>query len=517
MLSQEDINELYRIATSLRYNGNIEKKYELIDAVMRPRGFRRGNCGTNRVVYNFLELPTFVAKIALDKVGMKDSPAEFKNQNFFKPFCCKIHEVDPTGVIAFVERVNPISSIEEFASVADDVFNMMITKVIGKYVVDDLGASKYMNYGIRQNSNGYTFGPVIIDFPYAYELDGGKLICNKPIKTPLGEVPCMGEIDYDAGLNNLYCQKCGRKYTAQELARDDKDVIIMYDDVKGAKANMRARIVTNDGKVIKDSGRSSKTYITRDEFEIMGGFENPNKPNETIVTKTIRTRSKPIKQLRRDYHNDLYEQLHKSLEQQELFNPVIKPVDNTVKVTKTKRTTKESVEYSESKIETGTPTIVSETIYPDGVKPIKNAPYDINVVNETMSDEEPKTETTEVHAVILEHGKVNKNKSSISEDCIKQMIENKDTTPIAITHEVEDNEDEPEVDFGHELATTIMGALRGNDSYEEPDYSDYEPEEDEEDQDYDTNEYEDYMSKPNRNNKKHKRHKQSYDDDMSDY
>ena len=96
LLSQEDINELYRIATSLRYNGNIEKKYELIDAVMRPRGFRRGNCGTNRVVYNFLELPTFVAKIDLDKVGMKDSPAEFKNQNFFKPFCCKIHEVDPT-------------------------------------------------------------------------------------------------------------------------------------------------------------------------------------------------------------------------------------------------------------------------------------------------------------------------------------------------------------------------------------------------------------------------------------
>ena len=112
LLSQQDIDQLYHIATSLRYNGNINKKYELIDAVMRPRGFRRGNCGTNRVVYNFLEDPTFVAKIALDKVGLKDSPAEFKNQRFLQPFCCKNFEVDRTGVIAFVEKVNPITSLQ---------------------------------------------------------------------------------------------------------------------------------------------------------------------------------------------------------------------------------------------------------------------------------------------------------------------------------------------------------------------------------------------------------------------
>ena len=121
LFTPNDIQELIRIATSVRYNGNINKKYELIDAVMKRRGFIKAHSGTNRVVYNFLESSAFVAKVALDKVGMTDSPAEFINQQYFQPFCCKIFEVDPSGVIAFVERVNPISSIEEFASIADDI------------------------------------------------------------------------------------------------------------------------------------------------------------------------------------------------------------------------------------------------------------------------------------------------------------------------------------------------------------------------------------------------------------
>ena len=133
IFTQQDIDELYRIATSLKYSANMEKKYELIDAIMKARGFKKAHSGTNRVVYNFLENPTFVAKVALDKVGLRDSPAEYKNQEFFKPFCCKIFEVVPTGVLAFVERVNPITSLEEFQSISDDIFNMMITKIIGKY------------------------------------------------------------------------------------------------------------------------------------------------------------------------------------------------------------------------------------------------------------------------------------------------------------------------------------------------------------------------------------------------
>ena len=323
-LSQQDINELYKIATSLKYNDNIEKKYELIDAVMRPRGFKRGNCGTNRVVYNFLEDTSFCMKIALDRVGINDSPREFKNQEFFKPFCCKIFEVDPTGVIACVERVNPISSLEEFTSIADDVFNMMVTKIIGKYVVDDLGTEKFMNYGIRYNSNGVAFGPVILDYPYAYELDGAKLHCAKPIQIGNREFACGGEIDYDSGLNNLVCCKCGRHYSARELAKDDSNILKFYSD--DDQSRMRARIVREtDGTIIKDSGRSSKVYMTKEEYEEGTRLFEVENFEPRKVEKTIKKPYTPMKKLREQYHTELqakaYEEMQKRIA--EPFNTVI--------------------------------------------------------------------------------------------------------------------------------------------------------------------------------------------------
>lgn len=326
LLSQQDIDQLYHIATSLRYNDDIEKKYELIDAVMKPRGFRRGNCGTNRVVYNFLEDTSFCMKIALDRVGLKDSPAEYKNQEYFKPFCCKIFEVDPTGVIACIERVNPISSLEEFISISDDVFNMMVTKIIGKYVVDDLGTEKFMNYGIRYNSNGVSFGPVIIDFPYAYELDGAKLICNKPIKTPLGEVKCGGEIDYDNGLNHLVCCKCGRHYTAMELSKDDSNVLKFYsDESKGEIKIMRARIIRgSDNKVLMDSGRESNTYVSKEEYEIGNRSFDSGDLEPREVVKTIGKKYVPMKQLRRDYYTELQLKALKNEKEDDQFNPALK-------------------------------------------------------------------------------------------------------------------------------------------------------------------------------------------------
>lgn len=279
IFNQYEISALYRIATSIRYNANIEKKYELIDSIMTAKGFKKAHCGTNRIVYNFLEMPTFVAKVALDKVGLADSPAEFKNQEFFKPFCCKIFEVDPSGVIAFVERVNPITSLEEFLSISDDVFNMMITKIIGRYVVDDLGTEKFMNYGLRYNADGTTFGPVIIDFPYAYELDGAKLYCNREV---LPGIRCRGEIDYDNGFNKLICNKCGKVYKAQELKKDDKDILLIYTSDNGG-IHMRARIIA-DGKVIKDTGYSSDSLLTKEEYAELTAIINDDDCDERMVS-----------------------------------------------------------------------------------------------------------------------------------------------------------------------------------------------------------------------------------------
>lgn len=417
ILSQEDINELYRIATSLRYNANIEKKYELIDAIMQRRGFRKAHAGTNRVVYNFLEMPTFVAKVAIDRVGMEDSPAEYKNQEYFKPFCCKIFEVDQTGVIAFVERVNPITSLEEFLSVSDDIFNMMLTKIIGKYVIDDLGTEKFMNYGLRCNANGHTFGPVIIDFPYAYELDGAKLICRKAISSPLGQVPCGGEIDYDVGFNHLVCTKCGRTYSALDLKKNNKNILIMYGDDKKGDIKMRARIVDGNGKVIMDSGISSRTHITKEEFESLPAMPTESR-DQVPVSKTKRVRRKPIKEFRKDYYTSLqiqqYNEMQKTIgksnnKQVSAVNTKsYNTINNLVVTDESKETTCRTVRVIE-------PPVVEETTQEDVIETVEEN-EEVNEINSEITSTNDISE--EIQPEVVEES------TTETEEIIKDKVDN---------------------------------------------------------------------------------------------
>lgn len=92
-LSVEDINNLRYIATSLKLSSKIEVKYKMIDDILKRRGFKKLSAGTNRVVYKYLEDDRFVLKVAVDKVGMKDNPSEYKNQYSLQPFITKIFEV----------------------------------------------------------------------------------------------------------------------------------------------------------------------------------------------------------------------------------------------------------------------------------------------------------------------------------------------------------------------------------------------------------------------------------------
>ena len=334
ILTHQDIQQLYQIATSLRYNANIEKKYEMIDTIMKARGFKRDHCGTNRVAYRHLDIPTFIAKVAVDKVGMRDSPAEYKNQEYFKPFCTKIFEVDPTGVIAFVERVNPITSLEEFLSVSDDVYNMMITKIIGKYVIDDLGTEKFMNYGLRYNANGTTFGPVVLDFPYAYELDGGKLFCNRAITTPAGIMRCGGEIDYDDGFNHLVCTKCKHRYKAMDLKKNNSNMIIMYGNEDGGYFKVRTRIVRNDGTVLLDSGISSKTHITKEEYDNLPVINHISDGEVHKVKKSKKVHYEKTSTFKEEYYASLEVEAYNKRQEELIDN------DTTTKVTSAKSSTK---------------------------------------------------------------------------------------------------------------------------------------------------------------------------------
>lgn len=242
-LTQQDIDELRKIATSLRLSSKIDEKYRRIDNIMRARGFKRFAAGTNRVVYSFLEDDRFLVKIAVDRVGMKDNPMEYENQYFLKPYVTKMFYISPCGTVGFAERVLPIKNKEEFKEIASDVFDILTNKILGKYVVEDVGTKFFMNWGIRLG-----YGPVLLDYPYVYKLDGKKLFCSK--QDLATGIMCNGEIDYDAGFNHLICTKCGKRYLATDL-RDDTKVNKII--IKGG-SQMKVSVTKGSEYLVKPLG-----------------------------------------------------------------------------------------------------------------------------------------------------------------------------------------------------------------------------------------------------------------------
>ena len=85
-------------------------------------------------------------------------------------------------------------------------------------------------------------GPVLLDYPFIYKLDGKKLFCNKV--NPLTNEPCNGEIDYDAGFNHLVCTRCGKIYLATDLRDDNIDNKIII------KGGIQMKIVLKKGDEI---------------------------------------------------------------------------------------------------------------------------------------------------------------------------------------------------------------------------------------------------------------------------
>lgn len=214
LLSITDIMDIHTIVNSVRYMGNAEKRVSMINDLMKRRNFRKFHAGTNRTVYVFLDDTGFVCKVPIDKNGEEDNLAENKNQWLIKPFCTRMFQTTQFGTVSFSERVQPITSREEYLSIANEVFNLIVYKILGKYVVDDIGSTRFMNIGIRTG-----WGPVLLDYPKVFELDGNKLKCTSKIS---GHI-CNGDIDFDDGFDILKCKICGAEYTAKELGKSIKE------------------------------------------------------------------------------------------------------------------------------------------------------------------------------------------------------------------------------------------------------------------------------------------------------
>ena len=251
LLSQQDIYTIDMICNDPTMNSKLRERKKCIDQLLQPRGFVRFASGTNRVVYKFLEDQSFLLKVAISEPGIKDSYYEYKNQFHLKPFCAKCFETSQSGAVGLFERVETINNIHQYLDVADDHFKLLNDKVIGKYVMADVGTKFWMNLGIRVG-----FGVVFVDYPLLYELDGNKLFCNA--KNPITNIPCGGQIDYDAGYNFLYCTKCGKQHLASRLAKNAYDDSIIFVKGKG-----KAKMVISVNGVKLETLSTADTYLDK--------------------------------------------------------------------------------------------------------------------------------------------------------------------------------------------------------------------------------------------------------------
>lgn len=270
LLSIYDIAYLNNIAKSVKLSSEPSKKKKMITELMQSRGFRRLDCGTNRIVYKYMENQSFLIKVAFDRVALQDNLNEMRNQEYLKPFCAKCFEVSPCGTVGLFERVQPVLNKEQFISIAPRVFDIIVNCFIGKYVLADFGSRYYKNWGVRKGAH-----PVILDYPYLYELDPAKLTCDRYDPTsPTGH--CGGEIDYDDGFNYLVCSKCGKTYLASELAKktEANKTGLM---VEREEIDMKIQITMRDGSVrnINNNSETStyKKKETRGEYRTRKNLE----------------------------------------------------------------------------------------------------------------------------------------------------------------------------------------------------------------------------------------------------
>lgn len=253
LLPMQVINALEDVARDPRLNDKLREKREIVSNMLKPFGFERFASGTNRLVYKYLENQSILLKVAISNAGLKDSPAEYQNQFKLAPYVAKCFETSPGGALGLFERVNNITSVEEFYSISDSIFNL-IDSMIGKYVLADIGTNFFMNWGIR---NG--FGAVLLDYPLLYELDGAKLYCN--VTDPFTGIPCGGPIDYDDGFNFLYCKRCGKQYLAKKLAKGSYGEKIIFK--KKENTTMKIEILRGNNVIATTDNTVGSDYYAK--------------------------------------------------------------------------------------------------------------------------------------------------------------------------------------------------------------------------------------------------------------
>lgn len=270
LIHPDEVNSIKELILSPRYSGNNEYKMKKINDIMGNRGFHYFAGGTNRLVYEHPAAMNAVFKVAIDDRGITDNPAEFRNQNFLKPYCTKMFECTPYGTMASVERVDRIKNYDEFMEILPSYYNLMKNHISGKYVMEDVGIDYYLNFGIR-HCNSSDDGLVILDYPYLFEVDGRKLYCTTRFSD--GSV-CGEEIDWHPTFNYLRCPRCGREYRARDISKSPEMVSRSFEreGVYRMKITLRRG---NDVEKVIDTNRVSDHFIKETQNTKK---EHPNRP-----------------------------------------------------------------------------------------------------------------------------------------------------------------------------------------------------------------------------------------------
>lgn len=279
---------------------SFNKKFQKLDAILKPKGFKRHGTGTNRVVYEPINGEPFVIKIALDRAGSKNNPDEILNQKYLKPFVAKCFDISADGNVGVFEKVYPIENLYQFWSVRESIYKIM-EKLIGRFIIDDFGTKAFKNWGIRQG-----FGPVLLDYADMYILDPTAVYCNTPLE--LGkEALCHGEIDYDEGMNNLICTKCGSKHKAAEFRGKEK--ISIYNSRRNIDMGFKCTII-RDGEKIFEVDNGVYTVCNKNREQVVSpvnnikvtrtfdGYDQSRKELEVKVEKAKKEESESEEKLR---------------------------------------------------------------------------------------------------------------------------------------------------------------------------------------------------------------------------
>lgn len=301
-IGEEENYMLYVLATDPKYSSVTKaSKFDVYDAIMGARGFRRFHIGTNRIVYRHAFDPRFLIKIGLDAIGISDNLAEMRNQEILKPFIPKVFDVTPDGVIQMCERVYPFTKKEDYIENRYAIFDTIQCLLKGgRLLLEDIGTNFFMNWGYRPN-----FGPVVLDFPYVYVRNNDRMRCIAPKKDKSGL--CNGLIDYDAGYNELICQECGQRYAAKDIGSDprylidrelakqkisDKEAFIMnsvvFNVVKnGEVIDTKTTAVDGFGTDVAVSILDSKAIGEHREIPVHVNPNQQERPHISVVKQTI--------------------------------------------------------------------------------------------------------------------------------------------------------------------------------------------------------------------------------------